>query len=213
MNSSKENSLSGIYGDYTITLKDEREVRFYRFSVLLCALAFFVGLTQWIFMGPKMAWIWLIVMALGLGAALKWIHIYLKPLHNTLLVFWAIGCIGLISSILIFGPTNLIKQFSINSISSIAIGPLFVALTGLGFKEFFCFRRPEAIGLTILIPISLLGHISHLFDGLVTMGMLFISASLLLVMALRKFGMDAAADVGDKSIFEYLDNQQQQAPL
>ena len=183
MNLSKVNVFSGIYGEYTITLEDEREVKFYRFSVLLCALAFFVGLTQWILIGPKMAWIWLIVMALGLGSALKWIHIYLRPLHKTLLVFWAIGCIGLISSILILGPTNLIRQFSANSIWTIAIGPLFVALTGLGFKEFFCFRRLEAIGLTLLIPISLLGHISHLFDGLVTMGMLFISALLLLVLA------------------------------
>ena len=213
MNSSKENVFSGIYGDYTITLQDEREVKFYRLSVLLCAFALFIGLTQWILMGPQMAWIWLIVLALGLGSALKWIHIYLKPLHKTLLVFWAIGCIGLISSILIFGPTNLIKQFSVNSIWTITIGPLFASLTGLGFKEFFCFRRPEAIGLTLLVPISLLGHISHLFDGLVTMGMLFISALLLLVLALRKFGMDAAADVGDKSIFEYLDNQQQESPL
>ena len=40
------------------------------------------------------------------------------------------------------------------------------------------------------------------------MALLICSAILLLVLAIRKFGMDAAADVGDKSVFTYLDSQQ-----
>ena len=32
-------------------------------------------------------------------------------------------------------------------------------------------------------------------------------ALLLVLLALRKFGMEAAADVGDKSVFAYLDGQ------
>ena len=40
------------------------------------------------------------------------------------------------------------------------------------------------------------------------MGLLSCSALSLLVLAVRKFGMEAAADVGDKSVFEYLDSQQ-----
>jgi uncharacterized integral membrane protein len=78
----------------------------------------------------------------------------------------------------------------------------------VGFKEFFCFGRPEAIGLTLLIPIALLGHLSGLMGGEVVMALLASAALLLLVLALRKFGMDAAADVGDKSVFTYLSNQQ-----
>jgi len=78
----------------------------------------------------------------------------------------------------------------------------------VGFKEFFCFGRPEAIGLTLLIPTALLGHLSGLMGGEVVMALLTSAALLLLVLALRKFGMDAAADVGDKSVFDYLSNQQ-----
>ena len=36
---------------------------------------------------------------------------------------------------------------------------------------------------------------------------LFAAALLLVVLALRKFGNEAAADVGDKSVFAYLDGQ------
>ena len=203
----QETKLSGIYGTYTITPKDKREVQLYRFSVLVCALAFSLGLTQWLFFGPNMVWIWLITMAIGLGASLKWIHIYLRPLHKTLQILWVIGCIGITGLLLAFSPENLLSLISQNSIWTIAIGPLFAALTGLGFKEFFCFRRIEAIGLTLLIPIALLGHISHLLPGEIVMGILIFSALLLLVLAIRKFGMDPASDIGDKSVFEYLDNQ------
>ena len=39
-------------------------------------------------------------------------------------------------------------------------------------------------------------------------GMLVLVAGLLLVrLAVRKFGMEAAADVGDKSVFAYLEGQ------
>ena len=88
----------------------------------------------------------------------------------------------------------------------LAIGPLFAALAGIGFKEFFCFRRPEAIGLTLLLPVALLGHLSGLLAGPAAISMLAICSALLVVLALRKFGMEAAADVGDKSVFAYLEN-------
>ena len=35
-----------------------------------------------------------------------------------------------------------------------------------------------------------------------------ISAFLLLILGIRKLDMDIAADVGDKSVFDYLENQQ-----
>ena len=43
------------------------------------------------------------------------------------------------------------------------------------------------------------------------MGLMLTAALLLLVLSMRKFGMDAAADVGDKSVFAYLDAQRQVA--
>jgi uncharacterized integral membrane protein len=88
----------------------------------------------------------------------------------------------------------------------LAIGPLFAALAGIGFKEFFCFRRPEAIGLTFLLPIALLGHLSGLINGSAAISLMTIASALLVLLALRKFGMEAAADVGDKSVFAYLED-------
>ena len=38
-----------------------------------------------------------------------------------------------------------------------------------------------------------------------------IAGLLLIVLAIRKFGMEAAADVGDKSVFAYLDAQREVA--
>jgi hypothetical protein len=84
--------------------------------------------------------------------------------------------------------------------------PSVAALAGIGFKEFFCFRRPEAIGLTLLLPVALLGYLSGLIAGPAAISMMAISSALLVLLSLRKFGMEAAADVGDKSVFAYLED-------
>jgi uncharacterized integral membrane protein len=147
-------------------------------------------------------------MSIGLGLALHWIHIYLRPLHQALQLLWALGCLGAVLIALSVGTNTMLSTINAEPVWTLAIGPLFAALTGVGFKEFFCFGRPEAIGLTLLIPIALLGHLSGLMGGEVVMALLASAALLLLVLALRKFGMDAAADVGDKSVFTYLSNQQ-----
>jgi uncharacterized integral membrane protein len=89
----------------------------------------------------------------------------------------------------------------------LAVGPFFAALTGVGFKEFFCFRRPEAIGVTLLLPLALLGRLTGLLPVAATLQLLALQAALLLVLCLRKFPMEAAADVGDKSVFTHLEQQ------
>jgi uncharacterized integral membrane protein len=104
------------------------------------------------------------------------------------------------------GPSNIFNTLEGQRLWTLAIGPLFASLAGIGFKEFFCFRRPEAIGLTLLLPVALLGHLSGLIPGPVAISMLAICSSLLVLLALRKFGMEAAADVGDKSVFAYLED-------
>jgi uncharacterized integral membrane protein len=87
------------------------------------------------------------------------------------------------------------------------VGPFFAALAGVGFKEFFCFRRAEAIGVTLLLPLALLGRLSGLLSVPATGSLLSAEALLLLVLCLRKFPMPAAADVGDKSVFAHLERQ------
>ena len=201
-----EPCFEGMYGPYCITLQDQREVQLYRICLLVCGLSFSAGLGQWILIGPQLATLWLLPLAVSLGLALRWIHIYLRPLHQALQLFWAAGCIGWLVLAMQAGPSNIFNTLESQRLWTLAIGPLFASLAGIGFKEFFCFRRPEAIGLTLLLPVALLGHLSGLIPGPVAISMLAICSSLLVLLALRKFGMEAAADVGDKSVFAYLED-------
>jgi uncharacterized integral membrane protein len=161
-----EPSFEGVYGPYCITLQDQHEVQLYRICLLICGLSFSAGLGQWILIGPQLAPLWLLPLAVSLGLALRWIHIYLRPLHQALQLFWAAGCIGWLVLAIQAGPSDIFNALESQRLWTLAIGPLFAALAGIGFKEFFCFRRPEAIGLTFLLPIALLGHLSGLIKGL-----------------------------------------------
>ena len=146
-------------------------------------------------------------MSISIGLSLKWIHIYLRPLHQTLTIFWVIGCIGFLILLYHFGVTNLMYGLRENPKSILLIGPLFASLTGIGFKEFFCFRRIEAIGITIFIPIALIGYLTELANESFTFATLVVSSLLLLSMGIRKFNLPAEADIGDKSVFDYLESQ------
>ena len=201
-----EPSFEGVYGTYCITLQDQHEVQLYRICLLICGLSFSAGLGHWILIGPQLAPLWLLPLVVSLGLALRWIHIYLRPLHQALQLFWAAGCIGWLLLAIQAGPFDMFNTLESQRLWTLAIGPLFAALAGIGFKEFFCFRRPEAIGLTFLLPIALLGHLSGLINGPTAVSMMAIASALLVLLALRKFGMEAAADVGDKSVFSYLED-------
>ena len=201
-----EPSFEGVYGTYCITLQDQHEVQLYRICLLICGLSFSAGLGQWILIWPQLAPLWLLPLVVSLGLALRWIHIYLRPLHRALQLFWAAGCIGWLLLAIQAGPSDMFNALESQRLWTLAIGPLFAALAGIGFKEFFCFRRPEAIGLTFLLPIALLGHLSGLINGPTAVSMMALASALLVLLALRKFGMEAAADVGDKSVFSYLED-------
>ena len=86
--------FDGVYGPFTITAADRAEVQRYRFSLLISGIALSAGLLQWWLIGDQWAWVWLVPLCIGLGLALQWIHIYLRPLHQTLQVFWLMGCLG-----------------------------------------------------------------------------------------------------------------------
>ncbi|MBW3041283.1 DUF2301 domain-containing membrane protein [Prochlorococcus marinus] len=201
------NPIKGVYGDYIVTPKDKREVLFYRLSILFCGLFFSLGLFQWFTNGSSQVWISFAGLGISLGLSLKWIHIYLRPLHQTLVLFWATGCIGLVIVTYHFGLTNLISSLKENPKLVFLVGPLFVSLTGIGFKEFFCFRRTEAIGITIFIPIAFIGHLTELISEKFTFSLLVLSSLLLLVLGIRKFNLPAEADIGDKSVFDFLERQ------
>ena len=201
------NSIKGVYGDFIVTSNDKKEVLFYRLSILFCGLFFSLGIAQWFANGSTQIWIWLLGMSISIGLSLKWIHIYLRPLHQTLTIFWILGCIGFLILSYHFGLTNIIYGLRENPKSILLIGPLFASLTGIGFKEFFCFRRIEAIGITIFIPIALIGYLTELANERFTFAMLVLSSLLFLLMGIRKFNLPAEADIGDKSVFDFLESQ------
>ena len=199
--------FDGVYGPYTITSIDRLEVQRYRISLLVAGLAMTAGLVHWWQFGDRWAWVWLVPLMAGLGLALHWIHIYLRPLHNALRLFWLTGCLGWGLLLMQAGPNEALTTLVEQPLWILAIGPLFAALAGIGFKEFFCFQRPEAIGLTLLLPIALLGRLVGIISTSLCAAFLLIAGLLMVLLALRKFGMEAAADVGDKSVFAYLDSQ------
>ncbi len=201
--------FEGAYGPYTITAHDRREVLGYRLALTAVAVAQGALLAQWRLLGPGALWPWLLVMAAGLGLALRWIHIYLRPLHQLLQLFWLAGCLGGLALALRVGAANLLPALAQQPVWILAIGPFFAALAGVGFKEFFCFRRPEAIGVTLLLPVALLGRLVGVLGADTTLALLAVQAALLVVLCLRKFPMPAAADVGDKSVFDWLEQQRQ----
>ena len=204
---SPSNPIKGVYGDFIVTTKDKKEVFFYRLSILSCGLFFSLALLQWFSNGSSQVWIYFIGLVISLGLGLKWIHVYLRPLHQALIFFWAIGCIGLGIVTYHFGLTNFIYCLKENPKWVFCIGPLFVSLTGVGFKEFFCFRRIEAIGITIFIPIAFIGYLTELTNEKFTFSLLVISSLLLLILGIRKFDLPAEADIGDKSVFDFLESQ------
>ena len=203
------NPIKGAYGYFVVTPKDKKEVLFYRLSILSCGLFFSLGLVQWFTNGSSQVWISFAGLTISLGLGLKWIHIYLRSLHQALILFWAIGCIGLVIVEYHFGLTSFMDGLNENPKWVFLIGPIFVSLTGVGFKEFFCFRRIEAIGITIFIPIAFIGHLTELSNEKFTFALLVLSSLLLLVLGIRKFDLPAESDIGDKSVFDFLESQRQ----
>ncbi|MFN6351697.1 MAG: DUF2301 domain-containing membrane protein [Cyanobacteriota bacterium] len=197
--------FEGAFGPYTITAEDRREVLAYRLALTSVAVAQLALALQWRQWGSQGLWPWLVVMAVGLGLALRWIHIYLRPLHRALQLFWLAGCLGLLALAVWLTPAAMVAEAWTRPLAILAVGPFFAALTGVGFKEFFCFRRPEAIGVTLLLPLALLGRLTGLLSVSACQWLLTVQAALLLLLCLRKFPMAAAADVGDKSVFTHLE--------
>ena len=120
-----------------------------------------------------------------------------------------VGCLGWLALAWQAGPDAMLPAMANQRLWVLAIGPFFAALAGIGFKEFFCFRRAEAIGITLLLPLALLGYWVGLLSPLLCLQILGFETALMLVLCLRKFPMPAAADVGDKSVFAHLKAQQE----
>ncbi len=103
-------TFKGVYGNFQITEQDHLEVTLYRLALLICSISYLTGILQWLIIGPELAWIWLFTMAISLGLALNWIHIYLVALHKTLQFLWVIGCLGIILMIYKLGANEILSS-------------------------------------------------------------------------------------------------------
>jgi uncharacterized integral membrane protein len=142
----------------------------------------------------------------ALGVSLLTIHIYMVVLHRALQGAWLVGCLAS-GAIALLTPEPLLLYLYEHPLTLLGVGFVFVALTGIFFKEAFCFDRLETKLLTPLVPLLLLGHLVGILPVAVEQGLLAAWALLFLVFALRKTVQEIPADIGDKSVFDHLKAQ------
>ncbi|ABA23398.1 conserved hypothetical protein [Trichormus variabilis ATCC 29413] len=197
----------GQFGEFTINQSDRKGVIIYRSGLMVAALSFAIGTTLVLFTNNPIAIQALTPLytcfSLALGVSLLTIHIYLAPLHRLLQVFWIIGSIAAF----IFGHSDS-QPFAVTvynqPLTILGIGFTFAALTGIYFKEAFCFHRLETKVLTFLVPTLLLGHLVGVLPTQWEQILLGTWAILFLIFAVRKVIQAIPPDIGDKSVFAYL---------
>ena len=198
----------GQFGTFSLTPRDRLGVWVYRLALNGAALSFALGTAIVWWGGANFAALQAASLCYGLfwgclGIALATIHIYLIALHRLLLGFWLVGgCASL--WITLRQPDPLILYVYQHPSAILGVGFTFAALTGIFFKEGFCFRRWETQLLTPIVPAVLLGHLLGLLPSTVEQGGLILWALLFVIFGLNKFGQPIPGDIGDKSVFEYL---------
>ena len=199
----------GQFGEFTLTGSDRTGVIIYRAGLMVAALSFALG--SWLVLGTNTVQLSLLTplyacFCLALGVSLVTIHIYLEPLHRLLQAFWVIGAVS--AAFLALQSSEPLALTVYNyPITLFGIGFTFVSLTGIYFKEGFCFHRLETKILTPLVPALLLGHLAGVLPVSVEQKLLGVWAVLFIVFALRKTVQEIPDDIGDKSVFAYLKQQ------
>ncbi|MBD2176522.1 DUF2301 domain-containing membrane protein [Pseudanabaena sp. FACHB-1998] len=211
----KSEVYQGQFGEFTITEDDRFSVIIYRSALAIAALCFSLG-TFLVLSQPNnpevLNWVtWLYWgFVIGLGVALWTIHIYLELLHRVLQIFWGIGAIASVI-ISFYFPEPLAIALYDHPIALIGVGFMFAALTGIFFKETFCFSRFETKFLVPLVPVLILGHLVNFLTVAIEQVFLGTWAVLMMIFAIRKLSQEIPSDIGDKSVFAYLKAQKQKA--
>ncbi|WP_299484618.1 DUF2301 domain-containing membrane protein [Acaryochloris sp. IP29b_bin.137] len=207
-------TYQGHFDEFTITQTDRLEVSIYRGSMLVAAIAFAMGSSLVLIVGPQPYILTLLTglllcFILAIGISLATIHIYMRGLHRLLQYSWAIGSL-FTAYIGITQTEPLLATVYHQPRHLLGMGWLFVALTGIYFKEAFCFNHAETKLLTGVVPVLLIGHLLSWLPVGVEQGLLAAWASLFLIFAIRKITKPIPPDIGDKSVFEYLQHQRRQ---
>jgi len=215
--SEQQDIYEGQFGTFVIEERDRQEVILYRAGLAVAAFSFAAATCAVLVTGSttsqtvaETVTVCYVVMWLALGLSFQKIHIYLRPLHQTLKIFWAIGGIASLVFALYYSAPLSITAYE-RPLTILGIGFTFAALTGIFFKEAFCFNRIETKFLVILVPGLLLGHMLGWLSMSTEKSMLVAWALLFVVFAVRKVIQPIPPDIGDKSVFEYLKQQREQA--
>ena len=204
-------TYQGQFGEYTITKSDRQGVIVYRASLAVAAASFAIASNLYFAWGnASLPWITPLfaVFTIALGISLLTIHIYMVALHRVLQLFWLIGTISAVA-IAIVAREPLASYVYYHPVTLWGIGFTFAALTGIYFKEAFCFNRAETKILTPLVPLLLLGHMTGLIPVEMEQVLLAVWTIGFTIFALRKLTQAIDPDIGDKSVFTYLEQQRE----
>lgn len=202
----------GRYGPWSITKEDLVEVWSYRAGISVTALAFLYvgayallpseqeslrsGMKDYLDLAT-------LVGCAGLGLSLYQIHIYVAVLKRALQVLWGVGTLA-IAALALTQDAPVAEFVYQHPVWMWAVGPAFAALTGVAFKEGFCYNKFEAAGLFGAIPLMTGGHLLGIWPEKVELGLLASCMVLLSIFAGRKYTQRVQDDIGDKSVFEFL---------
>lgn len=177
-------TYEGVYGPWILTESDLNEVKLYRASLCVSAVAFALlvagsgglagsGFQDAALPAPAVDAL-AATSAAGLGAALALVHVYVTPLKRALQLLWLVGCAGAVAVAAGHGVLSedaATSEVAVSASSSIAaavasdpgsiwlVGPAAAAATGLAFKEGICFGKLEAGLLFLAIPSLCLFHL------------------------------------------------------
>jgi uncharacterized integral membrane protein len=204
-------TYQGQFGEYTITKDDRQGVIIYRAGLAVAAASFAIASNLYFARGDViLAWITPLfaVFTIGLGVSLLTIHIYMAALHRALQAFWLIGTISALAIALNTEEPLALYVYN-HPVTLWGVGFTFAALTGIYFKEAFCFNRAETKVLTPIVPLLLLGHMTGLIPVAIEQVLLAVWTISFTIFALRKLTQAIDPDIGDKSVFTYLEQQKE----
>jgi uncharacterized integral membrane protein len=202
----------GQFGSFTVDRTDRLGVVVYRAGLGVAATAVLAGtaIATWGLSTPSaLNWLdgFLFLFCVALGVSLFTIHIYLKPLHQFLKLLWGAGSVSAIALRLTAQQSLMELLYPPYTLPLMAVGCVFIALTGLFVKEAFCFNHLESKILTFLVPALLLGHWLGWMTLSLQLQLLWGWAIAFSWFAIHKCFQPIPPDIGDKTVFTYLESK------